>query len=82
MLQCYVVRQTAREQGWQKRRPDRTGLGGRPHVAWQIDKMGHTGRRPQHHHTAFAFNALDTVSNLNYPGATCRALGHSVTTRP
>jgi hypothetical protein len=44
--------------------------------------MGHAGRHPQHHHIASAFNALDTVQDLDYPGATYWALGHSVTTRP
>jgi hypothetical protein len=30
----------------------------------------------------YSFNALDTMKDLLCPGATCRVLGHSVTTRP
>jgi hypothetical protein len=44
------------------------------------DRIGCTGCRLCHHHVASAFNALDTFYDLLYPGATCRALGHSVTT--
>jgi hypothetical protein len=48
----------------------------------QIDKMGRVERYPHHHYTTSPFNALDTVQDLDHPGATCRALGHSGTTRP
>jgi hypothetical protein len=47
----------------------------------RIDKTGCAGHRLHHHYTISAFNALDTMHDLDYPGATCQALGHIVTTR-
>jgi hypothetical protein len=46
----------------------------------RIDKTGRVRCHLRHHHTTSAFNALDTLYNLLCRGATCRALGHSVTT--
>jgi hypothetical protein len=38
--------------------------------------------RRHYQYITSAFNALDTAQDLHYSGATCRALGHSVTTWP
>jgi hypothetical protein len=48
----------------------------------RIVKTGCDGRRPHHDYTVLAFNALDTIPDLLYSGATCRVLGLHVTTRP
>jgi hypothetical protein len=48
----------------------------------RIDKTGRGGRHPRHDYTLPSFNALDTISDLLCPGASCWALGLYVTTRP
>jgi hypothetical protein len=48
----------------------------------KTDGMGYTMRHLRHHYPRPAFNALAFVLGLGYPGATCWALGHSVTIQP
>jgi hypothetical protein len=43
-------------------------------LSGKTDGTGHVMRHPRHHYHVPAFNALASVK-----GATCRALGHSVT---